>query len=100
MTGVLRNVVHVAILAVGGLLLLLTPGSSIALILTTLGAGGLTVALALQNALANLFAGLHVEMAWSIRVRDFVKLESGEDWYVEDIHCESSECARRRAMLS
>ncbi len=84
-TGVLRNVVHVSVLAVGGLVLLDNLGISITPILTTLGVGGLAVALALQDTLANLFAGLHVTMAGNIRVGDFVKLESGEDGFVEDI---------------
>lgn len=84
-TGVLRNVVYVTVLVVGGLVLLETLGVSITPILTTLGVGGLAVALALQDTLANLFAGLHVTMAGNIRVGDFVKLESGEDGYIEDI---------------
>ena len=84
-TGVLRNVVYVTVLVVGGLVLLDTLGVSITPILTTLGVGGLAVALALQDTLANLFAGLHVTMAGNMRVGDFVKLESGEDGYIEDI---------------
>lgn len=84
-TGVLRNVVTVTVIAVGGLVLLGTLGISITPVLTTLGIGGLAVALALQDTLANLFAGLHVTMAGNIRVGDYVKLETGDEGYVEDI---------------
>ncbi|HEV2685806.1 MAG TPA: mechanosensitive ion channel family protein, partial [Actinomycetota bacterium] len=45
---------------VGSLILLQTFGVSIAPILTALGVGGLAVALALQDTLANLFAGVHL----------------------------------------
>jgi small-conductance mechanosensitive channel len=35
--------------------------------------------------LANLFAGIHILVEKSIRVGDFIKIESGEEGYVEDI---------------
>jgi small-conductance mechanosensitive channel len=54
-------------------------------IITALGVGGLAVALALQDTLANLFAGIHILMEKSIRVGDFVRLETGQEGYVEDI---------------
>jgi len=60
-------------------------GVSIAPLLTALGVGGLAVALALQDTLANLFSGLHILVEKSIRVGDFVRIESGQEGYVDDI---------------
>jgi small-conductance mechanosensitive channel len=84
-TGVVQNVVRVAVLLLGALVLLATLGISVTPVLTTLGIGGLAVALALQDTLSNLFAGIHVTLARNVRVGDFVKLESGEEGHVEDI---------------
>src|SRR5271168_3645884 len=54
-------------------------------LLTALGVGGLAVALALQDTLANLFAGLYISVSSQIRVGDYVKLNTGEEGYVSDI---------------
>ena len=53
--------------------------------LAALGVGGLAVALALQDTLANLFSGLYISVSSQIRVGDYVKLNSGEEGYVSDI---------------
>ena len=79
--GILRGVVWV----VGWIIILNFLGIPITPMITALGVGGLAVALALQDTLANLFAGVHIMMEKSIRVGDFVKLESGQEGYVEDI---------------
>ena len=55
-------------------------GVSITPLLTALGVGGLAVALALQDTLANLFAGIHILVEKSIRVGDFIKLEI--NWFL------------------
>jgi len=47
--------------------------------------GGLAVALALQDTLSNLFAGIRVLAAGKIRPGDFVRLESGQEGHVQDI---------------
>ena len=54
-------------------------------IVTALGLGGLAVALALQDTLSNLFAGLQIIGSRKVRPGDYVKLESGEQGYVTDI---------------
>jgi small-conductance mechanosensitive channel len=59
-------------------------------ILTALGVGGLAVALALQDTLANLFAGFYISVANQIRIGDYIKLESGEEGYVADISWRST----------
>jgi len=69
-----------------GLLVILSfLGISITPLITALGVGGLAVALALQDTLANLFAGIHILVEKSIRVGDFIRLETGQEGYVEDI---------------
>ena len=84
-TGLSLTVVTVVIWIVGTLVMLSGLGVSITPILTALGVGGLAVALALQDTLSNFFAGLHLLMDKPLRVGDFVKLESGQEGYVEDI---------------
>jgi small-conductance mechanosensitive channel len=54
-------------------------------ILTTLGVGGLAVALALQDTLSNLFAGFYVSISGLVRIGDYIRLNSGEEGYVTDI---------------
>lgn len=83
--GVIRNTVKIAVFLSGGLVLLSTFGISVAPILTTVGIGGLAVALGLQETLTNLFAGMQLTIAGNLRVGDYIKLESGEMGYVEDI---------------
>jgi len=84
-SGLAYGVLKGTILVLGFLVALNFLGISIAPLLTALGVGGLAVALALQDTLANLFAGLHILVEKSVRVGDFVKLESGEEGYVQDI---------------
>jgi small-conductance mechanosensitive channel len=85
-TGAIRYAVVTAVLAVGTLMALGTLGISIAPLVTTVGIGGLAVALGLQETLANLFAGMQITLAGDIHVGDFIRLESGEEGYVEDVH--------------
>jgi small-conductance mechanosensitive channel len=67
------------------LVVLQTLGISITRILTALGVGGLAVALALQDTLSNLFAGLQIIGSSQVKPGDFVRLESGEEGYVVDV---------------
>jgi small-conductance mechanosensitive channel len=80
-----------ALVAVLGLLVVLNGiGLSITPMLTALGVGGLAVALALQEPLANFFAGLFITLAGQIRVGDYVKLDSGQEGYVVDFSWRST----------
>ena len=81
----LTNVVRITILLLGGFIVLETLGISITPLLTALGVGGLAVGLALQDTLANLFAGVHILLSRQIRPGDFVRLSSGEEGFVQDI---------------
>lgn len=85
-----RNIAW-ALIAVLGLLVILNGlGLSITPMLTALGVGGLAVALALQEPLANFFAGLFITLAGQIRVGDYVKLDSGQEGYVVDFSWRST----------
>jgi len=89
-TSLTQNVARLSVVAVGCLILLNLLGVSITPILTALGVGGLAVALALQDTLANFFAGIYISVANQIRVGDYIKLESGEEGYVTDISWRST----------
>jgi len=80
-----ENVVRGVVIVLGGLVILQTLGISIVPIVTALGVGGLAVALALQDTLANFFAGLHILATRKIRPGDFIRLDSGEEGHVEDV---------------
>jgi small-conductance mechanosensitive channel len=84
-TGVVQNVVRTFVMLVGLVLLLGNFGISVAPMLTTLGIGGLAVALGLQETLANVFAGMQLTIGRTIRVGDVLRLEEGEEAVLEDI---------------
>ncbi|HEX6230164.1 MAG TPA: mechanosensitive ion channel family protein, partial [Actinomycetota bacterium] len=80
------NITRLVVFLVGFLVLLQTLGISIAPLLTALGVGGLAVALALQDTLSNLFAGVHILASKKVQPGDFIKLDSEEEGYVVDIN--------------
>jgi small-conductance mechanosensitive channel len=84
-TSLLHTVTKATVYAIGALTILNFLGVSITPIITALGVGGLAMALALQDTLSNLFAGIHILAEHTIRVGDFIKLETGQEGYVEDI---------------
>jgi len=81
----IANVVRILVFTVGGLVILQTFGISITPIITALGVGGLAVGLALQDTLANFFAGIRILASGKLRIGDFVKLDSGEEGFIQDI---------------
>lgn len=80
------NITRIVVLMMGALVALETMGVSIAPLLTALGVGGLAVALALQDTLANLFAGVHILASKTVQPGDYIRLSSGEEGYVVDIN--------------
>ncbi|MET9696745.1 mechanosensitive ion channel family protein [Streptomyces sp. NPDC006529] len=80
------NITRIVVLAMGALVALETVGVSIAPLLTALGVGGLAVALALQDTLANLFAGVHILASKTVQPGDYIRLSGGEEGYVVDIN--------------
>lgn len=85
-TTLITNLTRIAVVAVGALIVLQAIGIPITPVLTTLGVGGIAVALALQDTLANLFAGVYILVSNKIRIGDQVKLASGEEGAVCDIN--------------
>lgn len=83
-TSLSRTITWGLVAALGALVVLNGLGVSITPMLTAMGIGGLAVALALQEPLANLFAGLFLTVANQVRVGDYVKLESGLEGFVTD----------------
>lgn len=90
-TSVTRHITKIIIVILGLLMILHGMGISIAPLLTALGVGGLAVALALQDTLSNLFAGFYLTMARQIQVGDYIKLDSSQEGYVQDIGWRSTQ---------
>jgi small-conductance mechanosensitive channel len=81
-------VVNLARLSVGVLgifIILQNLGIDITPLITALGIGGLAVALALQDTLGNLFAGVQIILSKQVRPRDYIRLSSGEEGWVTDV---------------
>ena len=86
-TSLTQKLVQLAVVAVGLVWMLkVVFDISLTPILTTLGVGGLAVALALQDTLSNLFAGFYVSISGLVHMGDYLKLNSGEEGYVMDIN--------------
>ena len=60
-------------------------GYKITWLITSLGIGGLAVALALQDTLTNFFSGFYIMMDKPIRNGDFVRLDSGQEGFIDQI---------------
>ena len=78
----LLNIAHTSLKAtffvIAVLYTLSTWGVEISPLLTSLGIAGIAVALAMQQTLSNVFAGISLIIDNSIRVGDIVRLETGE----------------------
>jgi small-conductance mechanosensitive channel len=85
-TSITRRLAQIAVVAFGIAWLLRLFDVSLTPILTTLGVGGLAVALALQDTLSNLFAGFYVSISGFVRIGDYIKLNTGEEGYITDIN--------------
>jgi small-conductance mechanosensitive channel len=90
-TTLIQNAARIVVIALGVLVVLGNLGIAIAPVLTALGVGSLAVALALQQTLSNVFAGLNITLARRIRVGDFLELETGQQGHVVDIGWRSTQ---------
>jgi small-conductance mechanosensitive channel len=77
-TGIANAVVRGTILLIGAIVLLNFLGVQIAPLLTALGVGGLAVALALQDTLGNLFAGIHILLEKPFAVGQWIAVDGLE----------------------
>ena len=89
-TTLTENLVRIVVVILGLLVILAGLDLQITPILTALGVGGLAVALALQDTLANLFAGFYLTVAKHIRIGNYIRLSSGEEGYLVDIDWRAS----------
>jgi small-conductance mechanosensitive channel len=89
-TTLTENLIRIVVITLGLLVILNGLGLSITPMLTALGVGGLAVALALQDTLANLFAGFYLTVAKQIRIGNYIRLSSGEEGYLVDIDWRAS----------
>lgn len=84
-TTLFSTITKIVVSIIGLLVVLDSLGISITPMLTALGVGGLAVALALQDTLSNLFAGIQIIASKKVRVGDYIKLDTGDEGYVTDI---------------
>jgi small-conductance mechanosensitive channel len=82
---IFRKGINVLILVIGIIIVLDQLNVSITPFITSLGIGGLVIALALQESLGNFFAGFNIITEKSIKIGDFLKLDSGIEGIVDDI---------------
>jgi len=80
-----NSIINIIVYCLGLLVMLQSFGVSITPVLTALGVGGLAVALALQDTLSNLFAGIQITLTRTIKSGDYIHLTSGEEGTVVDI---------------
>ena len=88
--GVTRGIVRIVVAVLARSWRSRALGVPVAPLLTTLGIGSLAVALALQETLANFFAGLHLLADRPVRPGDYIKIHDGEEGFVETIGWRSS----------
>jgi len=79
------NLAKMSVAILGLFIILQNLGIDITAAITALGIGGLAVALALQDTLGNLFAGVQIILSRQVRQRDYVRLSSGEEGWVTDV---------------
>ncbi|MEQ1575126.1 MAG: mechanosensitive ion channel family protein [Vicinamibacterales bacterium] len=89
-SGLTQNIVRLIVIVFGLLVMLNQFGIEIRPMLAALGVGGLAVALALQDPLSNLFAGLFISMAGQVRIGDHVRLDSGIEGRIVDFNWRST----------
>lgn len=82
---ILKVIFRISLFAIAILIILDSLGISITPIIASLGVASLAVALALQDTLGNFFSGIQILADRPIKVGDYIRLESGEQGFVEKI---------------
>jgi small-conductance mechanosensitive channel len=85
LSGMATTLIRVFVFTLGLTAVLRLYQVNIAPLLAALGVGGLAVALALQDTLANFFAGVHILIEEPIALGSTIKLSTGEEGIVTDI---------------
>ena len=89
-TSIFISIVRITVYLLGLLVILNYFKQDITWLLGTLGIAGLAVALALQDTLANFFAGLYIIASRQIKPGHYIKLDSGEEGVIVDINWRST----------
>lgn len=80
------RVVAITVYAIAFLVVINQYGIAITPILTAMGVGGIAVALALQDTLANMFSGIWIQTQKALRPGHFIKIEELKvDGFVEEV---------------
>ncbi len=79
------NLARLGVAILGLFIILQNLGIDITALITALGIGGIAVALALQDTLGNLFAGIQIILSKQVRQLDYIRLSSGEEGWVTDV---------------
>ena len=82
-TSLLEKTVQITIYILAAAFILQIFGVELTAILTTLGVGGLALALALQETLTNLFAGMYITIANQFRVGDIIAFDGNEGTVID-----------------
>jgi small-conductance mechanosensitive channel len=81
----IRVIGRIIVISLGGVMLLQSLGIAVEPLIASLGIGSLAVGLALKDTLSNFFAGVYLYADRPVRVGDYVKLESGEEGFIQQI---------------
>ncbi len=84
------NLARLIVAVLGVVLILQNLGINITPIITALGIGGLAVALALQDTLGNLFAGVQIVLSRQVRPFDIVRISTGDEGRVIDVRARNT----------
>ena len=84
-TSLVTNLVKLLIGTIGLFLVLQNLNIGITPLITAMGIGGLAVALALQDTLSNLFAGIAIILSGQLRPGDYVRMTDGDEGFVADV---------------
>ncbi len=85
MMPIIRKILNVFIYAIALMIILKSFGVEITPLVAGLGIGGLAIALALQDSLANLFSGTFIVSDKVIKAGDFIELEGELKGFVDEI---------------
>ncbi len=96
---IVRKVVSVFIYLIGLVVILDQLGIKVTALVASLGVASLAVALALQETLANFFSGLYIMADKPFRIGDFIKTETGEEGFVEEIGWRSTRIKLRTEVI-
>ena len=82
---ILNKIINIFIYFIALIAILKVLGVEITPLVASLGIGGLAVALALQDSLANFFSGFYIMSDKNINIGDFVKVEVWGEGYIHEI---------------